>query len=281
MTELPCVICNAPIIGRWRKTCSSECSRRLRRRKESRRRKRDILIRPEKYKLRNKLRYARKLKDKFCRTCGTNIAGTHKSRYCSECCPKYQPKLLWCCRRCGQPVPIRRLVCDRCLSPRKTGWPSYRKKARTLEERIALIERQKQSNKKHNRLVHAAYSIYCELQDKPKPLKKSPLPAPTCVVCGITLTNFRKRILCGSQLCQADRERERWVCYYSGYPLRATPRMIAAKAAGIKIGQFRDPKPDKRQRQRSPRTDRSRSRREYAVYLAMRKMNLLPKENEL
>jgi hypothetical protein len=105
------------------------------------------------------------------------------------------------------------------------------------------------------------------------------LPLPTCVVCGIALKDHRKRILCGSQKCKEKRERERSQCTYFGARLSQTPRMVAAadfRCAETKnFGRFRDPKPQA-PRNRAKRSRRQRSEREYAIYVAMREMNLLP-----
>jgi hypothetical protein len=197
------------------------------------------------------------------------------------------------------------------LKPRISGWASYIPSAKTFEERLARIARTKQSVKKANALVRAANQMYSELLGtrKEKPslgerfaaldaetrivqllradvrgihiarIRVPALPLPTCVVCGIALRDTRKRILCGSQKCKERRERER----SSGMPLSQTPRMIAAadfRCAETKnFGRFRDPKPPKKRAKRK-RSRLLRSQREFAVYLAMRELNLLPtKEN--
>jgi hypothetical protein len=173
---------------------------------------------------------------------------------------------------------------------------------------LARIARTKQAVKKANALVKAANQMYRELVGEPKKQKeKQPrlarvlradargihiarvrvpaLPLPTCVVCGIALTGKRKRILCDSQFCTEERQRERSRCQYVGGRLSETPRMIAAADFRCKktknFGRFRDPKTQApRKRIRPPRSQTQRSQREYAIYVAMREMNLLPtKEN--
>lgn len=281
----PCVICNEPLPLTFlshRKTCSSQCAREHMRRKWRHKR------------ARRRARLLASRHKKFCQTCNADISWRRLSAlYCSRKCVisaqhaqerEIARTRIWLCRKCGQPVLPRRFVCDECLSPRKKGGHrkgySYINEAKTFEERIARIERRKQSTKEHNKLVRAANQVYRELQGKTKNPSLPPLPPPTCVVCGIALIGFRKRILCGSRLCQEDRERERWICRYWGMPVRMTPRMIAA--AEITNGKFRDRKPDRRRRKRIERIGRTRERsqHEYTVYLAMRELNLLPtKEN--
>lgn len=316
-----CVICNGPINvdeDRRRKTCSMKCSlertRRMRRRHEKERKKRDRLLRAEKYRLRNKLKYARVRAargERSCRVCGTDISWRFgNARYCKQCSGRKQKQIARTCRTCGDVILAPRRVCDGCLKPRISGWASYIPSAKTYEQRLARIARTKQAIKKFNALVRAANQMYCELvgetkERKEKRKEKQPrlvrvpradargvhiarirvpaMPLPTCVVCGTALRDSRKRILCSSQRCKEKRERERSQCTYFGARLSQTPRMSAAadfRCAKTKnFGRFRDPKPPKERAKR--KISRSeRTQREYAVYQAMRELNLLPtKEN--
>lgn len=305
-----CVICNAQIIAdRRRKTCSLECShelaRRYRRRREARKRKLDRILRPEKYRLKDRLRNARKRiipRGKICQVCGTELP-RYKSRYCSaQCNPRSQPKFPRTCRKCNQSIPARRFLCDGCLSASKQAYRqkynekrrsegySYAKSGQTLEERIRRATRARQIAKKHNRMIKAAYSVWCELQGKStKPPSSLPLlPPPTCVICGITLTKYRVRILCGSQSCKEARQKEISSCYYYGEQPSATARMIAA--ADLNLGKFRDRTLNNVQRERKRERELKRNRlqkrgkerwqRYYAAYQAMRELNLLPTKGD-
>jgi predicted nucleic acid-binding Zn ribbon protein len=322
-----CVICSGLISvneDRRRKTCSTRCglenARQNRRRKEKEHKKRDRLSRPEKYKLRARLKYARvraERGERSCRVCGTDISWRFgNARYCGEQCSNTwttmrarERKPRRTCRQCGETIPSRRFLCDGCvIIEKKKHSSSYVKSAKTFEERLARIARTKQAVKKHNALVRAANQMYCELRGKTKKTKKQKqprlvrvlradargihiarirvlaMPLPTCVVCGTALRDYsRKRILCSSQRCKEKRERERSQCTYFGARLSQTPRMIAAadfRCAKTKnFGRFRDPKPPKKRAKRK-RSRSERTQREYAVYLAMRGLNLLPtKEN--
>lgn len=285
-----CVICNAPFVNLtrvMRKTCSSECARKNRRRKEKARAKRHRLLNLEKYRFRAELSYKRRRasqeKMQSCHVCGT-VLPLWKHKYCSAACSssarkeKAKTKAERTCRKCGTGIPRYRQLCEPCrLKPKpKRNWI---RDAKTVEESIRRIAIQKAAKHKRNRLIRAANAIYCELQGKSRkpPLPPlPPLPPPTCVVCGMALTGRRKRILCGSRSCAVARQKEASRCHYLGKPLSATPRMIAtANRKGD--GKFRDKKRKKRQ---SPRGSvKERYQRKYAIYVAMREMNLLPQEN--
>ena len=198
---------------------------------------------------------------------------------------------VWPCRKCSQPILPPRFLCDTCKQPRKSwhrkGY-SYVGSAKTLDDRIERQERINQHAKKQKRMVRAANAVYRELQGKPEKPSRPTLPPPTCVICGIVLTGFRKRILCGSKSCEAARIEERWRCQYYGKPLSATPRMVAAvdqypiltrTKKGSTLGRFRNPKPRKSRRLPASYT-RARDANKQSVYHAMREMNLLPEENE-
>jgi hypothetical protein len=143
-----------------------------------------------------------------CRTCNADISQYRENaKYCSRRCwtsshTRYRIKRDPICRKCGQPVYGRRLVCDGCLIPKKSTWQSYIKNAKTLDEKMRRLERKKQAIYKHKHMVRAANAVYRELNGKPaKPV--------------------------------------------------------------------------------SPVSRTERSRQDYATYVAMREMNLLPRRNEL
>jgi hypothetical protein len=247
---------------------------------------------PDKYAFKQKLWYARKRPtNRCCRTCGANISWRRgNAQYCSTECQntaklardarqrEVNRTRLRLCRKCGDTIPFpRRFVCDRCLRPRESGWRKWIRNPPTIDEKMRRKARTRLAVKKHRAKVLAAYAVYRELQGATKAQPKPSLPPPTCVVCGIMLTGFRKRILCGHPSCKQARERERWLSYYAGVPYSATPRMIAA--AGQKgNGKFRDIKKDRRRRRLRSRTERSR--REYAAYLAMKELNLIPTQED-
>jgi hypothetical protein len=119
----------------------------------------------------------------------------------------------------------------------------------------------RQASKKHRNLVRAAYAVFRELQGEyGKPLPTLQLPPPTCIICGITLTGLRTR-MCGSRSCNAARERER-------------RELIAT-------GQYTFPGRWHRSSEKRRQNPKNRSQREYAAYLAMRELNLLPTESKL
>ena len=214
-----CVICNSPIIGlycepiEWRKTCSSECAHKNRRLQEKRRHKQRRLLNPEKYrlkaKLKRRLKVARRraaLGKRVCRVCGADISYRRTNvKYCGMECRaararELKPKIERVCRKCGEPILSPRWVHDQCLSPRK----NYIKDAKTLDERLRRKKIVRRSLRKHKRLVRAAYQVFRELEGTyGKPQKP---PPSTCIVCGITLTGWRRK-MCGSKSCHAAREK--------------------------------------------------------------------------
>jgi hypothetical protein len=278
-----CVICNASFVNLtrvMRKTCSSECSRKNKnRRKEARRKQKRARL--------------REMFERFCQTCNVDISYRRENaRYCSRKCSESglsRIKRDRSCRKCGQPVSLRRFVCDGCLIPKKYVYKkgySYINRAKTSEERLNRITRTRQNTKRANLKakirIAAANEIYSELFGKPAPANppSQPLPPPTCVVCGILITGWRQRILCGSRSCAAARIKETSRSHYYGKPLSASPRMIAtAELKGTSKYRNRNWRNKKRNRNNDGERRNARHQRRYAVYVAMREMKLLPKEN--
>lgn len=261
--------------------CSSNCRKRAKYRRRYQRN-------PLKHIFRQKLSRASKRPNRFCRACGADVSWRRRALYCDSACRLryYKPIHGRCCRKCGKSIPSSRFVCDPCLIPpkRKSGWRSYDKNPPSFEEGLRRMTRRRQAIKRHKEMVKAAYAVYRELQGRIEKPAKAPLPPPTCVVCGTTLTGFRKRILCGAPLCKLARERERSRCYYVGTPYSVTPRMIAtAELRGD--GKFRDIKRAQRRDKNALRlqwrqSSAAQSRREYDAYHAMKELNLIPtKEN--
>lgn len=293
-----CVICNIPfdnlIFDRRRVTCSSECShenaRRKRRRKENRRNKRKAYLQS----------LARK-RGKRCRTCNIDISRRRgNARYCSKKCfelgyqaPPRPPQARFC-QRCSEPVPKYRRLCDGCRKPRESGWSPVKAELAELpfDKRMEVKERQAQSRQKMKKRIRAANELYRELMGlapkNEKSVQQSPPPPPLCVVCGIFITGWRKRVLC-SKACAEARARERSSCRYYDDPLPVTPRMIATRewTADRGAGKFRS----HRRRQYTPWTEpwteqrrmgaRANSRHRNAVYAAMRELNLIEGEDGL
>lgn len=186
------------------------------------------------------------------------------------------------CRECGETIPIPgRLVHDECRkqAERNNNY-NYIANAKTLDERLARIDKQKRNYNKRNAIISAANQIYRELQGETKKSKPKLLPPATCVVCGIIiLTNNQRRVLCGSRSCKEDRKIENSNSRYLGTPVRATPRMIAI--ADRKDQRQKAPVQKLQRQVRKTEESRERMRRVNAIYLAMREMNLLPTAEEI
>ena len=209
-----CIICNTPFVNlsrRLRKTCSSECARanrqRMRRLKEIRRAKRDRKLRPEKYKLKYKLMMEQRCAargERSCRACGTDISGRHgKTQYCSKECLAKARTIPRTCRKCSEPIPSHRHLCDQCKSTPKPS-RNWVRQAKTIDEQIRRRTIVRRNARKRTQLQRAAYSVYRQLIGEYG--KMSSPNSANCLVCSIKLTGGR-RTMCGSRSCHAAREK--------------------------------------------------------------------------
>jgi predicted nucleic acid-binding Zn ribbon protein len=200
--------------------------------------------------------------DKFCIVCKIQLP-KYRKRFCSHACEYINDSV----RRRSHTRPPRITFCETCNADISWRGPN----ARYCSRKCSPNYRQhvQKGAKKHNRLVRAAYAAFRELTGEygklyPKATSPELLPGrlfdwrTSCVICGTVLTGQHIR-MCGSQWCRNMRERKR--------------RELIAAGKYTFPGKNRKPNNNRKSFNEKHRIQRQR---QYAAYVAMRELNLLP-----